>query len=176
MKRASHTPPSPCPRSPRAPQFRSFLASRLKFGRRTCPCDAREGRGKPGVGMFCQSWGPGPGARSPLTPPPHPQLCFLHFPSVRLSCCFSRFFQPSSFFPLSSDLGSSRLALNTHWLCPWPGVPFPSFCGWPQLKSCLLQEACPDLPRVNICREHSDIFLFSHTCVYVFNLSHPNKM
>lgn len=127
MKRASHTPPSPCPRSPRAPQFRSFLASRLKFGRRTCPCDAREGRGKPGVGMFCQSWGPGPGARSPLTPPPHPQLCFLHFPSVRLSCCFSRFFQPSSFFPLfplpSLLFSLSLLMLSLPYFplswCPW---------------------------------------------------------
>lgn len=48
--------------------------------------------------------GPKPGARlPPPPPPPQPMLCFLHFPSTRLSCSFSA---PFSLLPTCLPLHS----------------------------------------------------------------------
>lgn len=119
MKRTSHTPP------PLPPQFRRFLANWLKCGRRTCPCDAREGRGKPDVGTFCQPWGPGPGVRSPLilpTPSPAAMLPLFSFRKAEPLFLLLPSPSPSSFPPsLLFSFVSSNAASDPLSSFPSPG-------------------------------------------------------
>ena len=77
----------------------------LRCDWRTYPCDAREGRGKPGVGAFCQPWGQRLGL--PTLPTPvqallplfsfhqaeQPFLCFFFLPPPSPFVSFIFFFK-----------------------------------------------------------------------------------
>lgn len=96
--------------------------------------------------------GPEPGARlPPPPPPPQPMLCFLHFPSTRLSCSFSApfsllptclplhsfIFRCCFYFPaiLSLLLSSAFQGLILAICAPWPL--------WPWLSLPTAQNPCP---------------------------------